>query len=112
VHNFGHAGTDAALSSSLALTHDIAVCRMALVQVLFESRPGPAIMESDPELRAVLLDSLKTYERDEAQRPAFQERAHIHVPEASPSAGIVLTDNTSQTSCIPITYCVLATILP
>ena len=47
-------------------------------------------MESDPELRAVLLDSLKTYERDEAQRPAFQERSHIHVPEASPSASTFL----------------------
>ena len=61
---------------------------MALVQVLFESHPGPAIPESDPELRAVLLDSLKTYEREEAQRPAFGGQPHIPVPEASSSAGI------------------------
>ena len=64
-----------------------AVCRMALVQVLFESHPGAAIPESDPELRAVLLDSLKTYEQDEAQRPAFEERPHIPVPETSSSTG-------------------------
>lgn len=61
-------------------------CRMALVQVLFESHPGPAIPESNPELRAVLLDSLKTYEHEEAQRPAFGGQPHIPVPEAS-SAG-------------------------
>ena len=67
-----------------------AVCRMALVQVLFESQPGPAIPESDPELRAVLLDSLKTYERDEAQRPAFGEQPHIPVPEAPPSTSKLL----------------------
>lgn len=60
---------------------------MALVQVLFESHPGPAIPESDPELRAVLLDSLKTYEHEEAQRPAFGGQPHIPVPEASSSAG-------------------------
>ena len=60
---------------------------MALVQVLFESHPGPAIPESDPELRAVLLDSLKTYEHEEAERPAFGDQPHIHVPEAAPSAG-------------------------
>ena len=65
----------------------LTVCRMALVQVLFESHPGPAIPESDPELRAVLLDSLKTYEQDEAQRPAFEERPHIPVPETSSSPG-------------------------
>ncbi|CAK0778985.1 hypothetical protein CVIRNUC_004676 [Coccomyxa viridis] len=61
--------------------------RMALVQVLFESQPGPAIPESDPELRAVLLDSLKTYEREETERPAFGSQPHIHVPEAASSAG-------------------------
>lgn len=66
-----------------------AVCRMALVQVLFESHPGPSIPESDPELREVLLDSLKTYEQEEAQRPAFGEQPHIHVPEPSSSAGMV-----------------------
>ncbi len=58
------------------------------MQVLFESHPGPAIPESDPELREVLLDSLKTYEQEEAQRPAFGEQPHIHVPESSPHAGI------------------------
>ena len=57
------------------------------MQVLFESQPGPAIPESDPELRAVLLDSLKTYEREETERPAFGDQPHIHVPEAAPSAG-------------------------
>ena len=60
---------------------------MALVQVLFESHPGPAIPESDPELRAVLLDSLKTYEREETQRPAFGDQPHIHVPEAPSDTG-------------------------
>lgn len=60
---------------------------MALVQVLFESQPGPAIPESDPELRAVLLDSLKTYEREEAHRPAFGRQPHIPVPEPSSSTG-------------------------
>lgn len=60
------------------------------MQVLFESHPGPAIPESDPELRAVLLDSLKTYEQDEAQRPAFGEQPHIHVPEPAFSAGTAL----------------------
>ena len=68
----------------------LALCRMALVQVLFESHPGPAIPESDPELRAVLLDSLKTYEQEEAQRPVFGEQPHIHVPEPASSAGTVL----------------------
>ena len=57
------------------------------MQVLFESQPGPAIPESDPELRAVLLDSLKTYEREETERPAFGSQPHIHVPEAASSAG-------------------------
>ena len=67
-----------------------AVRRMALVQVLFESHPGPAIPESDPELRAVLLDSLKTYEREEAQRPAFGKQPHIPVPEAASSTSMRL----------------------
>ena len=57
------------------------------MQVLFESHPGPAIPESDPELSAVLLDSLKTYEHEEAERPAFGDQPHIHVPEAASSAG-------------------------
>ena len=56
------------------------------MQVLFESQPGPAIPESDPELRAVLLDSLKTYEREETERPAFGGQPHIHVPEAAHTA--------------------------
>lgn len=57
--------------------------RVTLVQLLFESASADPIPETDPELRAALLDSLKTYEAQERGRPAFTQHPQVPVPEAA-----------------------------
>ena len=56
------------------------------MQLLFESAAAAPLPETDPELRAALLDSLKTYEAAERARPAFTERPQVPVPAQRPAA--------------------------
>ncbi|BDA44044.1 probable E3 ubiquitin-protein ligase XB3 at C-terminar half [Coccomyxa sp. Obi] len=55
--------------------------RVALVELLFASQNAPPLPETDPELRRALLDSLKTYEEQEARRPVFDQQPRVSVPE-------------------------------
>ena len=55
--------------------------RVALVELLFASQNAPPLPETDPELRCALLDSLKTYEEQEARRPVFDQQPRVSVPE-------------------------------
>ena len=57
--------------------------RITLVQLLFESAAAAPLPETDPELRAALLDSLKSYEAAERARPAFTERPQVPIPAAA-----------------------------
>ncbi|EIE25822.1 hypothetical protein COCSUDRAFT_60831 [Coccomyxa subellipsoidea C-169] len=55
--------------------------RVTLVELLFASQNAPPLPETDPELRRALLDSLKTFEEQEARRPAFTHEPRVSVPE-------------------------------
>ncbi|KAK9915519.1 hypothetical protein WJX75_000171 [Coccomyxa subellipsoidea] len=55
--------------------------RVTLVELLFASQNAPPLPETDPQLRRALLDSLKTFEEQEARRPAFVHEPRVSVPE-------------------------------
>ncbi len=61
------------------------------MELLFASQNAPPLPETDPELRRALLDSLKTFEEQEARRPAFTHEPRVSVPEPA-SRGVLLVE--------------------
>lgn len=78
--------------------------RVTLVELLFASQNAPPLPETDPQLRRALLDSLKTFEEQEARRPAFVHEPRVSVPE--PAATGVLQP--FQEHCHCLTQCTRA----
>ena len=73
------------------LPHGVYTHRVTLVELLFASQNAPPLPETDPELRRALLDSLKTFEEQEARRPAFTHEPRVSVPEPA-SRGVKLAE--------------------
>ncbi len=71
------------------------------MELLFASQNAPPLPETDPELRRALLDSLKTYEEQEASRPVFDQQPRVSVPDSAgrgPPSKAPTTDN-QHTCC-------------
>ena len=61
--------------------------RITLVQLLFESAAAAPLPETDPELRAALLDSLKSYEAAERARARLHRAPAGAHPRGGAAAG-------------------------
>lgn len=57
------------------------------MELLFASQNAPPLPETDPELRRALLESLKTYEEQEARQPTFAHDPRVSFPDQPSSSG-------------------------